>query len=44
MPFFGRDWRSPGEVWIKTDDGWERMKILESTRLNTRRENLHDLQ
>jgi len=29
MPFFGVDWRSPGEVWIKTDDGWEKQKILE---------------
>lgn len=27
----GRDWRSPGEAWIKTESlGWQRMKIIES--------------
>lgn len=31
MPFIGRDWRSPGEAWIKTDTlGWQRMKLIES--------------
>lgn len=31
MPFMGRDWRSPGEAWVKTDGlGWQRMKIIES--------------
>lgn len=29
MPFISKDWRSPGEVWVKTDDGWEKMKVLE---------------
>lgn len=24
----GQDWRSPGEVWIKTIEGWEPMKLL----------------
>eukprot|EP00062_Callorhinchus_milii_P015180 gi/632965159/ref/XP_007898752.1/ PREDICTED: F-box only protein 32 [Callorhinchus milii] len=24
MPFLGQDWRSPGQSWIKTDDGWKR--------------------
>lgn len=28
MPFVGQDWRSPGEVWIKIGEGWERMKLL----------------
>ncbi|RWS10788.1 F-box only protein 25-like protein [Dinothrombium tinctorium] len=29
MPFIGKDWRSPGEQWVKTDEGsWERLKIL----------------
>lgn len=28
MPFIGQDWRSPGEVWIKTFEGWEPMKLL----------------
>lgn len=31
MPFIGRDWRSPGEAWVKTESlGWQRMKIIES--------------
>lgn len=31
MPFIGRDWRSPGEAWVKTETlGWQRMKIIES--------------
>uniref|UniRef100_A0A2R5LE02 Putative f-box n=1 Tax=Ornithodoros turicata TaxID=34597 RepID=A0A2R5LE02_9ACAR len=29
MPFIGRDWRSPGETWVKTNEGWEKKKILE---------------
>lgn len=29
MPFISKDWRSPGEVWVKTDDGWEKLKVLE---------------
>lgn len=29
MPFISKDWRSPGEAWVKTDDGWERLKVLE---------------
>ncbi|EEC18263.1 conserved hypothetical protein [Ixodes scapularis] len=29
MPFIGRDWRSPGEAWVKTGEGWEKKKILE---------------
>lgn len=29
MPFIGKDWRSPGEAWVKTEDGsWEKVKIL----------------
>lgn len=29
MPFISKDWRSPGEAWVKTDDGWEKLKVLE---------------
>ncbi|XP_060861713.1 F-box only protein 32 isoform X1 [Metopolophium dirhodum] len=29
MPFISKDWRSPGEVWVKTEEGWEKKKILE---------------
>jgi len=28
MPFLGRDWRSDGDLWVKTDHGWETMKNL----------------
>lgn len=24
MPFLGQDWRSPGQNWVKTDEGWKR--------------------
>ncbi len=30
MPFLGKDWRSSGDEWIKTEQGWERLKVLES--------------
>ncbi|PSN42219.1 F-box only protein 32 [Blattella germanica] len=29
MPFISKDWRSPGEEWVKTEEGWEKKKILE---------------
>ncbi|EFX86916.1 hypothetical protein DAPPUDRAFT_192571 [Daphnia pulex] len=32
MPFYAKDWRSPGESWIKTEDGWEKLKVLETNR------------
>ena len=39
MPFIGRDWRDPGEAWVKTDEGsWEKLKILETS---TQNRNLH---
>ncbi|CAH2040010.1 unnamed protein product, partial [Iphiclides podalirius] len=25
------DWRSPGEEWVKTQEGWEKKKVLECT-------------
>jgi F-box protein 25/32 len=27
MPFLGRDWRSPGEQWVRTTEGWERLGL-----------------
>ncbi|CAF0708856.1 unnamed protein product [Brachionus calyciflorus] len=30
MPYLGKDWRSSGEKWIRTEQGWERCKTLES--------------
>ncbi|XP_073997670.1 F-box only protein 32 isoform X1 [Rhodnius prolixus] len=29
MPFISKDWRSPGEEWVKTEEGWEKKKVLE---------------
>lgn len=29
MPFISKDWRSPGEEWVKTQEGWEKKKVLE---------------
>ncbi|XP_063241117.1 F-box only protein 32 [Bacillus rossius redtenbacheri] len=29
MPFISKDWRSPGEEWVKTEEGWEKKRILE---------------
>lgn len=30
MPFISKDWRSPGEAWVKTQEGWEKKKVLEN--------------
>lgn len=27
MPFLSRDWRSPGDQWVRTSEGWERLKL-----------------
>ncbi|XP_026274475.1 F-box only protein 32 isoform X1 [Frankliniella occidentalis] len=32
MPFISKDWRSPGEEWVKTEEGWEKKKVLECGR------------
>ena len=29
MPFLGKDWRSSGDEWVRTELGWERTKVLE---------------
>ncbi|CAK9303565.1 unnamed protein product [Gordionus sp. m RMFG-2023] len=31
MPFIGKDWRSPGHKWIRLEDGWEEIKLLDSS-------------
>lgn len=28
MPFVSKDWRDPGENWVKTEEGWEKRKIV----------------
>ena len=40
MPFLGRDWRSPGEQWVKTEDGWERLKMWRFKLLENLSENV----
>ncbi|XP_071451132.1 F-box only protein 32 [Hetaerina americana] len=35
MPFISKDWRSPGEEWVKTEEGWEKKKILMCGRQRT---------
>ncbi|RUS78316.1 hypothetical protein EGW08_013920 [Elysia chlorotica] len=27
MPFIGQDWRSPGDQWVRTAEGWEKMRL-----------------
>ncbi|GFS25290.1 F box only protein 32 [Elysia marginata] len=27
MPFIGQDWRSPGDQWVRTSEGWEKMRL-----------------
>lgn len=40
MPFISKDWRSPGEEWVKTEEGWEKKKILECGRQGLQQENM----
>ena len=44
MPFLGKDWRSCGDQWIRTENGWERSKVLEcildNLSIGLRRENI----
>ena len=28
MPFISKDWRSPGEEWVKYDGGWEKKSVV----------------
>ncbi|XP_013410633.1 F-box only protein 25 [Lingula anatina] len=40
MPFLGKDWRSPGEQWVRTDKGWERMRMWRLKLLENLNENV----
>ncbi|XP_068142161.1 F-box only protein 32 [Drosophila tropicalis] len=46
MAFISKDFRSPGEAWVKTKEGWERLKVLECSgkrkRHNCEGSNCHD--
>ena len=28
MPFLSKDWRSPGEEWVRYEGGWEKRKTI----------------
>ena len=28
MPFLSKDWRDPGDQWVRYDGGWEKRKTL----------------
>lgn len=34
MPFLGKDWRSPGQSWVKTEEGWKRTTTTDNTNDN----------
>lgn len=42
MPFLGRDWRSPGQSWVKTEEGWK--KTTDDKNNNVSEERLVDKQ
>uniref|UniRef100_A0A1I8AHX3 F-box domain-containing protein n=1 Tax=Steinernema glaseri TaxID=37863 RepID=A0A1I8AHX3_9BILA len=29
MPFLGKDWRAPGDVWIRNESGWQQVKLVQ---------------
>merc|ERR1712126_61085 len=31
MPFLSKDWRDPGDQWVRYDGGWEKRKTLSTT-------------
>ncbi|CAH1774209.1 unnamed protein product [Owenia fusiformis] len=40
MPFLGQDWRGPGEEWVKTTEGWDRLKLWRLRLLENLNENI----
>ncbi|XP_064626479.1 F-box only protein 32-like isoform X2 [Lineus longissimus] len=40
MPFLGRDWRSPGDSWVRTGAGWEQGKCWRQKFLENLNENI----
>lgn len=40
MPFLGQDWRSPGEQWVRTSEGWERLRMWRLKLLENLNENV----
>lgn len=37
MPFLGQDWRSPGQNWVKTEDGWKKTTLEENNKVSMER-------
>ena len=31
MPFLSKDWRDPGDQWVRYDGGWEKRKTLSTS-------------
>eukprot|EP00795_Rhopilema_esculentum_P007619 gene7619-13431_t len=44
MPYVGDDWRSPGEIWLKTSDGWRtcRTITIRSRSMDQENQNIED--
>ena len=40
MPFISKDWRSPGEEWVKYEGGWEKKSVLPMTADSTKNDHL----
>lgn len=40
MPFIGRDWRSPGDQWVLTQIGWEKLRLWRVKLFENLNENL----
>ncbi|XP_076046837.1 F-box only protein 32 [Oratosquilla oratoria] len=42
MPFLYKDWRGPGEEWVKTEEGWEKKKVVHCGGSSEEEERLDD--
>ncbi|TKR95503.1 hypothetical protein L596_009667 [Steinernema carpocapsae] len=29
MPFLGKDWRAPGDAWVRNEAGWQQVKLIQ---------------
>ena len=44
MPYIGQDWRQPGDLWVRTTEGWERMQLWRFRLLENLNENVTERQ
>ena len=42
MPYYGQDWRQPGELWVRTPEGWESMQLWRVKFLGNLNENFKE--